>query len=110
MHVPAVLIEGCVLTFVRDAAGTEFEKQARDGAASRTAIQPESKGSFLWFTPRLKEPTNLLVTDVAIRRLLRHLPEEQMLAAGYVQVSGMLLHGWIAKRWLSQPKLILGKL
>lgn len=62
VRVPAVLIEGRVLTFVSDAARAELEEQASGRAASWPSIEPQSQRCSLWRPAGLEEPARLSAT------------------------------------------------
>ena len=82
MGCPGIWVEGRVLAFVGDAARTELEEQAGDGAASWAAVQPKCKRRFFWRVSSLEEPVyRIVVTTMRdVRVLVGGLPEEQMLS------------------------------
>jgi len=56
MGVPAVGIECCIVTAIRDTAGTKLEQKPSRGATARAAVQPQDQWCILWRIARLEEP------------------------------------------------------
>ena len=56
VRVPAVRVERRVLALVCDLAWPQFEQEARHGAASRAAVEPEEDWVVLWVVSGLEEP------------------------------------------------------